>query len=96
VKGSIEILGAYVDIQRILIIGLNSSDLSSLSFHSTHTRIGLAFRGIAQEEHTKFPLLGINPDRIASLQHGNGALPWALFSAIAILPLGHDHRGRRL
>jgi branched-chain amino acid transport system permease protein len=86
VKGSIEILGVYVDIQRILIIGFGIFLIFLLYLFTHHTKIGLAFRGIAQEEHTSLSL-GINPDRIASYSMGIGSALGA-FSAIAILPLG--------
>jgi branched-chain amino acid transport system permease protein len=86
VKGSVEILGAYVDIQRILIIFFGIFLIFLLYLFTHHTKIGLAFRGIAQEEHTSLSL-GINPDRIASYSMGMGSALGA-FSAIAILPLG--------
>jgi branched-chain amino acid transport system permease protein len=86
IKGSIEILGAYVDIQRLLIIAFGILLIAALYFFTHHTKIGLSFRGIAQEEHTSLSL-GINPDRIASYSMGLGSALGA-FSAIAILPLG--------
>jgi len=86
VKGSIEILGTYVDIQRILIIVFGIFLIFLLYLFTHHTKVGLAFRGIAQEEHTSLSL-GINPDRIASYSMGMGSALGA-FSAIAILPLG--------
>jgi branched-chain amino acid transport system permease protein len=84
--GSVEILGAYVDIQRLLIIGLVILVITSLYVFTHHTKTGLAFRGIAQEEHTSLSL-GINPDWIASLSMGMGSALGA-FAAIVILPLG--------
>jgi len=86
IKGSIEILGGYVDIQRLLIIAFGILLMVALYFFTHHTKIGLSFRGIAQEEHTSLSL-GINPDRIASYSMGLGSALGA-FSAIAILPLG--------
>jgi len=85
-KGSVEILGAYVDIQRILIIAFGIFLIVLLYLFTHHTKIGLAFRGIAQEEHTSLSL-GINPDRIASYSMGIGSALGA-FSAIAVFPLG--------
>ncbi|MCX5799760.1 MAG: branched-chain amino acid ABC transporter permease, partial [Proteobacteria bacterium] len=69
IDGSVEILGVYVDIQRLFIIGLGILVIISLYVFTHHTKTGLAFRGIAQEEHTSLSL-GINPDRIASLSMG--------------------------
>ncbi len=86
INGSVEILGAYVDMQRLLIIGLGVLVIIALYMFTHHTRTGLAFRGIAQEEHTSLSL-GINPDRIASWSMGMGCALGA-FSAIVILPLG--------
>jgi branched-chain amino acid transport system permease protein len=86
IKGSIEIQGAYVDIQRLLIIAFGILFIMVLYFFTHHTKMGLSFRGIAQEEHTALSL-GINPDRIASYSMGLGSALGA-FSAIAILPLG--------
>ncbi len=86
IDGSVEILGVYVDIQRLFIIGLGILVIISLYVFTHHTKTGLAFRGIAQEEHTSLSL-GINPDRIASLSMGMGSALGA-FAAIVILPLG--------
>lgn len=86
IKGSIEILGGYVDVQRLLIIAFGILLIVALYFFTHHTKIGLSFRGIAQDEHTSLSL-GINPDRIASYSMGLGSALGA-FSAIAILPLG--------
>ncbi len=86
VKGSVELLDTYVDAQRLIIIGFAIVVLFALYLFTHHTRMGLAFRGIAQEEHTSLSL-GINPDRIASWSMGIGAGLSAL-AAIVILPLG--------
>ena len=86
IKGSVEILGGYVDIQRLMIIAFGILLIVALYFFTHHTKVGLSFRGIAQEEHTSLSL-GINPDRIASYSMGLGSALGA-FSAIAILPLG--------
>ncbi|HOV90101.1 MAG TPA: branched-chain amino acid ABC transporter permease [Syntrophorhabdaceae bacterium] len=85
-SGSVEVLGAYVDIQRLLIIGFVILLIIALYLFTHHTKIGRAFRGIAQEEHTSLSL-GINPDWIASLSMGLGSSLGA-FAAIVILPLG--------
>lgn len=86
INGSVEILDAFVDIQRLLILGFVILLITALYLFTHHTRIGLAFRGIAQEEHTSLSL-GINPDWIASLSMGLGSSLGA-FAAIVILPLG--------
>jgi branched-chain amino acid transport system permease protein len=86
INGSVDFLDTYVDIQRLLIIGFGICVLFVLYLFTRHTRMGLAFRGIAQEEHTSLSL-GINPERIASWSMGIGAALGAL-AAIVILPLG--------
>jgi branched-chain amino acid transport system permease protein len=86
VKGSVELFDAYVDIQRLLIIAFGILLLLGLYLFTRYTKVGLAFRGIAQEEHTSLSL-GINPDRVASWSMGLGSALGA-FAAVAILPLG--------
>jgi branched-chain amino acid transport system permease protein len=86
IDGSVEILGAFVDIQRLLIVGFVILLIAVLYMFTHYTKVGLAFRGIAQEEHTSLSL-GINPDRIAGLSMGMGSALGA-FAAIVILPLG--------
>lgn len=86
IKGSVEIGDTYVDIQRLVIIGAGILLITALYLFTHHTKLGLAFRGIAQEEHTSLAV-GINPDRIASFSMGMGSALGA-FAAIVILPLG--------
>jgi len=86
IEGSVEIMGAYVDAQRLLIIAFGILVLFALYLFTRHTKMGLAFRAIAQEEHTSLSL-GINPDKIASWSMGMGCALGA-FAAIVILPLG--------
>ncbi len=86
IDGSVEILGAFVDIQRLLIIGFGVVVLFALYIFTHYTRMGLAFRGIAQEEHTSLSL-GINPDKVAAWSMGLGSALGA-FAAVVILPLG--------
>ena len=86
VKGSVELFDAYVDIQRLLIIAFGILLLLGLYLFTRYTKVGLAFRGIAQEEPSSLSL-GINPDRVASWSMGLGSALGA-FAAVAILPLG--------
>lgn len=86
IQGSVDIFGVYVDIQRLMVIFIGGLLLLFLYIFTHHTRIGLAFRGIAQEEHTALSL-GINPEKIASLSMGLGSALGAI-GAIVILPLG--------
>ena len=51
-----------------------------------HTKIGLSFRGVAQDDHTALSI-GINPEKISILSLTLGSMLCA-FAAILILPLG--------
>lgn len=86
VKGGIEIAGVPLDYQRLLIISIGLTLVLFLYFFTHHTRIGLSFRGIAQNEHTAISL-GIESDWTAALSLSLGSAMAAL-AAIAILPLG--------
>lgn len=86
VKGGIEIAGVPLDYQRLFIIGIGLALVIFLYFFTHHTRIGLSFRGIAQNEHTAISL-GIESDWTAALSLSLGSAMAAL-AAIAILPLG--------
>ena len=57
-----------------------------MRFFTHHTRTGLRFRGIAQDERTALSL-GINSDRVAMLSVSFGGA-YAAIAAILILPLG--------
>lgn len=85
IKSSVEIFDTFVDAQRLIIVGVGVLVLFALYAFTHYTKMGLAFRGIAQEEHTSLSL-GINPDRIASWSMGIGSALAAL-AAVVILPL---------
>lgn len=84
--GSLSVGEVYVDYQR-LIIALMALALTSLLYVFTHhTRIGLAFRAIAQDERTALTF-GIDSDRIGAFSMAIGSA-LAAVAAIVILPLG--------
>jgi branched-chain amino acid transport system permease protein len=85
-KGSILILDVYVDLQRLFVVGiaLCSTFILWLSIH--YTRVGRAFRAIAQDEYTAMTL-GIDSDWYAMLSVACGAA-YISIAAIVILPLG--------
>jgi len=85
-KGSIEIGGVVVDYQRVLIVVIGLALVGLLWFFTHKTRIGLAFRGIAQNERTALAF-GIESDRVAMLSLAFGAA-LAAVAAVTILPLG--------
>jgi branched-chain amino acid transport system permease protein len=78
--------GAYVDMQRILIVLIGVVLIAGLWLFTHHTALGLAFRGIAQDECTALSL-GIDSDRIAMLSVSLGA-GLAGLAANIIIPLG--------
>jgi branched-chain amino acid transport system permease protein len=84
--GSIMIGSTYVDYQRLWIVGSGIILAAGLYLFTHHTRLGLAFRGIAQDERTALSL-GIHSDRVAgiSVAFGSGL---AGLAAILILPRG--------
>lgn len=84
--GSVIIGDTYIDHQRLWIVGIGITLAVGLYLFTHHTKLGLAFRGIAQDERTALAL-GINSDRIAgiSVAFGSGL---AAIAAIAILPRG--------
>jgi branched-chain amino acid transport system permease protein len=84
--GSILIGHTYVDHQRLWIVGFGIALAVGLYFFTHHTKLGLAFRGIAQDERTALSL-GINSDRIAGISVAVGS-GLAAVAAILILPRG--------
>ncbi|MBC8417390.1 MAG: branched-chain amino acid ABC transporter permease [Proteobacteria bacterium] len=83
---SIDIGQVTIDMQRIFIVIIGVGLTGFLWFFTHHTRTGLRFRGIAQDERTALSL-GINSDRVAALSVSFGAA-YAAIAAVVILPLG--------
>ena len=86
VRGSVSVFGTYVGIQRLIIVGAGLILLILLYLFVHHTKLGLAFRGVAQDDHTAYTV-GINPDKISMLSLMLGSMIVSL-AAILILPLG--------
>jgi len=86
VDESVEFGTVVVDLQRIFIVLIGVGLAAFLWLFTHHTRLGLRFRGIAQDERTALSL-GINSDRVATLSVSFGAALVAV-AAVAILPLG--------
>jgi len=87
IDSSILIGPIYLDLQRVLIVVIGFALTAVLWAFTHHTRTGLAFRGIAQDERTAL-CFGIDSDRIATLAMSFGGGICA-FAAIVILPLGN-------
>jgi branched-chain amino acid transport system permease protein len=83
---SFVIAGTYVDFQRVAIVVFSAFLILALWLFTHHTAIGLAFRGIAQDERTALTF-GIDSDRIATLSVSFGA-GLAAVAALFIIPLG--------
>ncbi|MBN2570329.1 MAG: branched-chain amino acid ABC transporter permease [Deltaproteobacteria bacterium] len=86
IKGGITIGNVAVDYQRIIVLATSVVLAGVMWFFIHHTNLGLAFRGIAQEERTALSL-GIESDWIGALSLGFGSA-LATIAAIVILPLG--------
>lgn len=80
------IAGTYVDMQRIIILVFSVILILGLWLFTHHTSIGLAFRGIAQDERTALTF-GIDSDWVATLNVSLGA-GLAALAALFIIPLG--------
>jgi branched-chain amino acid transport system permease protein len=86
VRGSVPVFGIYVGYQRIIIVAAGVVLLAVLYLFIHHTKLGLAFRGVAQDSHTAF-MVGINPDRVSMFSLAAGGMLVSL-AAVLILPLG--------
>jgi branched-chain amino acid transport system permease protein len=87
IEGSTIIAGISVDYQRILVVVIGVALVGSLWLFTHYTRIGLALRGMAQDERAAL-MLGIDSDIMAVVAMGLGSM-LAAFAAILLLPLGN-------
>jgi branched-chain amino acid transport system permease protein len=86
IAGGTTIAGVPVDYQRLLVVGAGACMIAVLWLFTHFTRIGLALRGIAQDERAAM-MLGIDSDRMALIAMAFGSMLAAL-AAIFLLPLG--------
>jgi len=87
VEGSISIGGIPVDFQRIMVVGIGVLIVVALWLFTHYTRIGLALRGMAQDERAAL-MLGIDSDLMAVVAMAIGAMLAGL-AGILLLPLGN-------
>lgn len=87
VSGSINIAGIPVDYQRIFVVLIGAAVVGVLWLFTHYTRIGLALRGMAQDERAAM-MLGIDSDVMAVVAMGFGSMLAAL-AAVLLLPLGN-------
>jgi len=86
VEGSIQVGPFFLDLQRAFIIVCGILLTAFLWVFTRYSPVGLAFRGMAQDEYTAL-CLGIDTDKVAMLAMGLGGGLCAL-AAVVILPLG--------
>ncbi len=86
VPGSVDVAGVSVDWQRILIVGIGLLLALLLWTFTHHTRIGLALRGMSQDEYTALSV-GIESDWAATLSLALGSA-LAAVAGVVLLPLG--------
>jgi len=87
VEGSATLLGVSIDLQRLLLVGVAVVLVALLYLFIHFTRIGLALRGMAQDERAAMTL-GIDSDAMAVVAMALGAV-FAGIAALVLLPLGN-------
>lgn len=87
ISGSTSIAGISVDYQRLLVVVIGAVLVIFLWLFTRFTRIGLALRGMAQDERAAL-MLGIDSDVMAVVAMGLGST-LAAFAAMLLLPLGN-------
>ena len=87
IAGSVTLGGVPVDIHRLLLVGIGVAVIALLWLFTHYTRIGLALRGMAQDERAAL-MLGIDSDMMALLATAFGSMLAGL-AAILLLPLGN-------
>jgi branched-chain amino acid transport system permease protein len=87
IEGSLSIAGISVDYQRLAVIVIGAALVAVLWLFTHHTRIGLALRGMAQDERAAL-MLGIDSDVMAVVAMGIGSM-LAACAAVLLLPLGN-------
>jgi len=87
IEGSVIVGGIPVDYQRMVVVGFGVLIVLSLWAFTHFTRIGLALRGMAQDERAAL-MLGIDSDIMALVSMAIGAMLAGLAGAV-LLPLGN-------
>jgi len=87
IEGSMEIGGVPVDYQRVVLIGVGMVVIAFLWLFTHYNKIGLALRGMAQDEHAAM-MLGIDSDWMAIVAMSMGSMLAGL-AAIILLPMGN-------
>lgn len=86
IEGSFEIMGVSLDYQRLIVVLAGGFLVAGLWTFVNQTRLGLALKGMAQDERAALTL-GIDSDRMAVVAMALGSA-FAGMAALLILPLG--------
>ncbi len=86
-EGSTTLAGVTVDYHRLAVVVVGAALVLSLWLFTRYTRIGLALKGMAQDERAAL-MLGIDSDIMALVAMGMGSL-MAATAAVLLLPLGN-------
>jgi branched-chain amino acid transport system permease protein len=87
IKGSTEIFGTSVDFHRMVVVAAGIILVGALWLFVNGTKIGLALKGMAQDERAALTL-GIDSDRMAVVAMALGSVLAGL-AALVLLPLGN-------
>jgi len=87
VEGSVIIAGIPIDYHRLLVVAIGAGIVAFLWAFTRLTRIGLALRGMAQDERASL-MLGIDSDIMAVVAMAFGSMLAGL-AAVVLLPLGN-------
>jgi branched-chain amino acid transport system permease protein len=87
VEGGVTLFGVTVDFQRLIVVGVGAAMVGLLWLFVTRTRLGLALKGMAQDERASLTL-GIDSDRMAVVSMALGSM-LAGIAALLLLPLGN-------
>jgi branched-chain amino acid transport system permease protein len=87
IQGSIFIAGVPMPLHRIVVLICGAGLVGFLWLFTHYTRIGLALRGMAQDERAAL-MLGIDSDRMAVVAMVFGSMLAGL-AAVLLLPLGN-------
>ena len=86
-EGTLFIAGIPVDLHRVLVVFIGGGVIAFLWLFTHFTRIGLALRGMAQDERAAL-MLGIDSDLMAVVAMAFGSI-LASMASILLLPLGN-------
>lgn len=87
IEGSIFIADIPLDLHRVVVVGIGGAVVVFLWLFTHYTRIGLALRGMAQDEQAAL-MLGIDSDLMAVVAMAFGSMLAGL-AAVLLLPLGN-------